>query len=274
MVKFVRMTLKPGTKQKKWKQKVERAPRVKKNEKDALPQLSDTSKRTPEDLFPDWRKMGATLREVHFAAEYLTNGFNATKAWKECMRTVFRDPSDQVAANRGSDMLRNPVVQQLINEYTTAWLRGKAYELEHNVLETLEAMAFSDISMFLNPDGTPKFRTWDEIPVKLRRCIEGMERKFYGRDANREVLNIVLSKRSDALKAIANYVAIMRNGPLATSNATQMSADTELLLSSILSSGRKVDRRTPQQKRAEEAMTEEKEIEKPKGETIAFSGLG
>ena len=275
MVKFVCMTLKPGKEQKRWKQKAPATKRVKKPLPDELPKLTDESGRTPEDLFPDWKKMGATLREVHFAAEYLTNGFNAVKAWTVATGDVFKKIHYQVAANRGSDMLRNPRVQQLIGDYTTAWLRGKAYELEHNVLETLEAMAFSDISMFLNPDGTPKFKNWDEIPPTLRRCIDGMERKFYGRDANRSVLNITLAKRSDALKAIANYVALMRNGPLAeNSNAMKMSADTELLLNSVLSSGRKVDRRTPAQRRADDQSNLEKAKDQDNGETVAFSGLG
>lgn len=275
MVKFVCMTLKPGTEQKKWKQKAPSTKRVKKSPPDELPKLTDQSDRTPEDLFPDWKKIGATLREVHFAAEYLTNGFNAGKAWTVATGDVFKKIHYQVAANRGSDMLRNVHVQQLISDYTTAWLRGKAYELEHNVLETLEAMAFSDISMFLNPDGSPKFKSWDEIPPTLRRCIDGMERKFYGRDANRSTLNITLAKRSDALKAIANYVAIMRNGPLAqNSNATQMSADTELLLSSVLNSGRKVDRRTPAQMRSDKQKELDQVKDQDNGETVAFSGLG
>ena len=276
MVKFVCMTLKPGTEQKKWKQKASSTKRVRKTvEVSEMPKLTDKSDRTPEDLFPDWKKIGATLREVHFAAEYLTNGFNATKAWIVCTGDVFRKIHTQVANNRGSDMLRNVHVQQLISDYTTAWLRGKAYELEHNVLETLEAMAFSDISMFLNPDGSPKFKSWDEIPPTLRRCIDGMERKFYGRDANRSVLNITLAKRSDALKAIANYVALMRNGPLAqNSNATQMSPDTELLLASVLNGGRKVDRRTPAQMRSDKQKELDQVKDQDNGETVAFSGLG
>ena len=282
IVKFASMTLKPGKEQKKWKQKPRDAakPRKRKNDpEEPVITLSDASGRTPDDLFPDWRKMGANLRQVHFAAEYLTNGFNATKAFKACSANVFKSENlpDSFAACHGSDMLRVPVVQQLISGYTSAWLRGKAFELEHNLLTTLKALAFYDVSMFFNPDGTPKFRSWDEIPVELRRCIEGMEIKFYGRDANRSVLNITLAKRSEALKAISTYVSLMRTGPLAEhNNSTKMAADTELLLSALFANGRKVDRRTPAQLRAEKVKETEKQEERtrPGDNTLQFQGLG
>ena len=242
---------------------------------DTLPQLSDNSGRTAEALFPDWKKMGATIHEATFAAEYLLCNFNSSVAYSRATGAL----NAKFPGVMGSDMLRRPIVQQLIHDYTTAWLRGKAFELEHKVMETLEALAFYDVSQFLNPDGTPAFSSWDKIPAPLRRCIEGIEIKFYGRDANREVVNISLAKRSEALKSIAAYIAILKNGPMAANEANQVNADAELLLSAVFTSGRKVDRRSPAQLRADQAKAVEAAKEKlaekhSENNLIEFSGLG
>ena len=171
------------------------------------------------------------------------------------------------------------MVQQLLYDYTSTWLRGKAFELEHNLMETLQALAFYDVSNFINPDGTPKFSKWEEIPVPLRRCIEGIEVRFFGAQANRQTINFTFAKRNEALKTIANYVAIMRNGPLASSGAPSgaVSPEAELVLSAVLNSGRKVDRRSPAQLRAEQAKKEEQrfdEEQKNVENAVVFSGLG
>lgn len=295
MIKFESMTLKPGKPQYKKShrqagtEQIDKPARTRKlrsdskesklNEMlkigDTLPQLSDDSGRTAEDLFPDWKKLGASIHEATFAAEYLLCNFNSSLAYARSTR----ETNLKCPGILGSDMLRRPIVQQLIHDYTTAWLRGKAFELEHKVMETLEALAFYDVSQFLNPDGTPAFSSWDDIPAPLRRCIEGIEIKFYGRDANREVVNISLAKRSEALKSIAAYIAILKNGPLAANESNQVNADAELVLSAVFNSGRKVDRRTPAQLRADQARAVEiaqDKLAKKRSEDnqIQFSGLG
>lgn len=239
-----------------------------------LPKTSDKTGRTATDLFPDWKKMGASLSEAVFAAEYLLNGFNATQALLSINEVTNRNWASSIA----SDMLRRPMVQQLIHEYTTAWLRGKAYELEHKVMETLEALAFYDVSIFLTPDGEPAFSKWEDIPAPLRRCIEGIEVKFFGAQAQRQTVNFSFAKRSDALKSLAAYISILKNGPSAMNETTKVSADAELVLSAVLNSGRKVDRRSPSQLRADNERTLEKareiQAEKRSGNEVTFQGLG
>lgn len=269
------MTLRPGVPQKKYKQRRKKIGEQPIHVGDTLPLLTDGTRRTAEDLFPDWRKSGATIKEAAFAAEYLITKFNARQAMKNI------DPAltESSATSIGSNLLRSPVVQQLLYEYTSAWLRGKAFELEHNLMETLQALAFYDVSIFINPDGTPRFSKWEEIPVPLRRCIEGIEVRFFGAQANRQTVNFIFAKRNEALKTIASYVAIMRNGPLASSGAPSgaVSPEAELVLSAVLNSGRKVDRRSPAQLRAEQAKKEEQRFDEEKKNlenAVVFSGLG
>lgn len=266
------MTLKPGKPQVKGKPKRKTLGKKALHPGDSLPLLSDNSGRTPVDVFPDYKETGATLVETYFAAEYLLNGFNATEAYRKTNTSL----ETNTCACMGSELLRRPVVQQLLHNYTSQWLQGKCFELEHHLMETLQALAFYDISTFLNPDGTLNFKDWNEIPVPLRRCVEGIEVKFFGAQAQQSQINIQLAKRSEALKAIASYVSIMRNGPLASasSNNSKVSAEAELVLSAVLNSGRKVDRRTPQQLRAEKAEKELSRQDTKSRNSISFSGLG
>lgn len=268
------MTLNPNKPQKKYRARTKKLGKQPLHIGDTLPQLSDGTRRTAQDVFPDWKKAGASLDEVYFAAEYLLNGFNATQA----ARYVHPEASPSSWPCFGSDYIRRPVVQQLLSEYTSAWLRGKAFELEHNLMETLEALAFYDVSKFLKPDGSLAFKKWDELPEPLRRCVEGVEVKFFGAQAQRQTVSLQLAKRADALKAIANYVAIMRNGPLAqgASNGASVSAEAELVLNAVFNSGRKLDRRTPAQIRADRAREEAKAADVPQEpeNAVSFSGLG
>lgn len=269
------MTLKQSVPQKKYKQRRKKLGEQPIHVGDTLPLLTDGTGRTAEDLFPDWKKSGATIKEAAFAAEYLITQFNARQAMKNIDPTL----TESSASSLGSGLLRSPVVQQLLYDYTSTWLRGKAFELEHNLMETLQALAFYDVSNFINPNGTPKFSKWEEIPVPLRRCIEGIEVRFFGAQDNRQTINFTFAKRNEALKTIANYVAIMRNGPLASSGAPSgaVSPEAELVLSAVLNSGRKVDRRSPAQLRAEQARKEEQrfdEEQKNVENAVVFSGLG
>src|SRR5574344_1780052 len=109
------MTLNQGVPQKKYKQRRKKLGEQPIHVGDTLPPLSDKTGRTAEDVFPDWKKAGATIKEATFAAEYLLCKFNARQA----MRAVDSDLSEGSLAALGSEMLRRPVVQQLLYDYTS-----------------------------------------------------------------------------------------------------------------------------------------------------------
>lgn len=213
-----------------------------------VPPRTSGAKKDPTALFPDWKASGASLEEVIFAAEYLQSRFDAGAAYRATNPKT--SPRNDTA--HGMAMLRRPAVQALLTDYTSSWLRGRAAQLEYELFSTLHAMAFYDPGQLVNPDGTAAFSSWDELPVEIRRCVTAIDVKFYGKDANREAVTITLANRADALKAIAGYLATIKNGMNAQMNdAMRVSADTELLLGSIMSGGRPVDRRSPAQRRAD-----------------------
>lgn len=199
-----------------------------------------------EDMFPDWKDMGATIQEVYFSVEYLTNGFDAQKAYA----ALFPAETPKKAAFGGNSYLRRPTVQRLLSAYTAAWLRGRVAYLEKEVLDTTMARAFYDPAKFLNPDGTPAFDSWDDIPPVYRRCIEGIDVKFWGKDASRQSVSYTLANRAEAMQQLTRLLGLIKEGMGDSSRESQMTPDTEMLLSSIFSQGRQVDRRPPAQRRA------------------------
>ena len=213
-----------------------------------VPPRTSGAKKDPTALFPDWKASGASLEEVIFAAEYLQSRFDAGAAY----RATNPKTSPRNYKAHGMAMLRRPAVQALLTDYTSSWLRGRAAQLEYELFSTLHALAFYDPGQLINPDGTAAFKSWDELPVEIRRCVTAIDVKFYGKDANREAVTLTLANRADALKAIAGYLATIKNGMNAQMNdALRVSADTEMLLGSIMSGGRPVDRRSPAQRRAD-----------------------
>lgn len=224
------------------------------------PRTTPGSKKDPTALFPDWKASGATLEEVVFAAEYLQSRFDAAAAY----RATSPKTSPRNDQAHGMAMLRRPAVQALLTDYTSSWLRGRAAQLEYELFSTLHALAFYDPGQLINPDGSAAFSSWDELPVEIRRCVSAINVKFYGQNADREAVTLTLANRADALKAIAGYLATIKTGLASQMNdALRVSADTELLLGSIMSGGRVVDRRSPAQRRADAARAAGTEPEAP-----------
>lgn len=204
----------------------------------------------PEDFFPGWQEAGASLPEVYFAVEYLSNGFDAGKAYLE----VFPKESPRRAAICGQGYLRRPTVQKILAEYTTAWLRGRVSFLEKEILDTTMARALYDPAMFLNPDGTAAFSSWDDIPECYRRCIEGIDVKFWGKDADRQSITFNLANRSEALVQLTKLLTCIKQGMEGdAARGPGISQDTELLLSTMFSQGRRVDMRSPAEIRRDNA---------------------
>ena len=219
-----------------------------------------------EDMFPDWKDAGATLPEVYFAVEYLTNGFDASRAYS----TVFPAGTRRKATWGGAAWLRRPTVQHLLSSYTSAWLRGRIAYLEKEIMDTTVARAFYDPSMFLKPDGSPAFDRWDDIPEVFRRCIEGIDVKFWGKDATRQSITYTLANRGDALKQLTQILSLIKEGMAGKEKESDtMTPDTEMLLSTIFSQGRQVDRRLPSQRAAVPVQQEPVQQEAP-----VIRGLG
>jgi len=223
---------------------------------------------SPEDFFPGWKAAGATLPEVYFAVEYLSNHFDHAQAY----HAVFPDESRNRANICGQAYLRRPTVQKILADYTRAWLRGRVAFLEKEVMDTTLARALYDPAMFLNPDGSPAFTDWKEIPEAYRRCIEGIDVKFWGKDADKQTVSFTLANRSEALGQLMKLLSCIKQGMDSGRAGSGLTNETELMLATLFAQGRKVDNRTPEAIRSSRAARAE--YTPPAVPETVITGLG
>lgn len=179
-------------------------------------------------LLPDWRSTGATVKQVRFAVEYMTNGFDAQAAYLSTSEVPIKKAT---AASRAYILLKDPVVIKLQSLFTDQWLGEKKAKLEKEIVETLWAQAFYDPAVLMDTDGSPKFKNWDDVPLVMRRVIEGIDTKYFGQGATQSQTTITLTKRHSAVMALAQYIAMMKGLP--GTIATGITPETELLLHTI-----------------------------------------
>jgi hypothetical protein len=115
-------------------------------------------------------------------------------------------------------------------------LNERKGELEHKILDVLWHQAFFDPAKLIDVDGRPSFKTWDEVPLPLRYCIDDIETKFYGQHADRAWTRLKFVDRKQALKELATYVGMMRG--VAQAVNLNLSPETEVLMKAIFSSAK------------------------------------
>lgn len=70
--------------------------------------------------------------------------------------------------------------------------------MNQTILEQLQIQASYDPGMFIYPNGTPKFKTWDDIPPAYRCCVEAITTSRYGKNGGIVETNIKLVNRATA----------------------------------------------------------------------------
>lgn len=179
-------------------------------------------------VLPDYKDTGASIPQARFAACYVTNGFNGRKAYKDA---VSHNAKNSTADAKAHAWLRNPKVMACIQQFTETWLSDCRMKLEGEIIRTLWAQAFYDPSTFVTPSGEVAFDNWDEVPTDLRRAIEGIETKYFGKDADISTTTIKMADRGRALQQLSQYISLMQ-GANANLNLN-VTPETELLLRSL-----------------------------------------
>ena len=129
-----------------------------------------------QGILPQYKERGITTKEAKFAAEFLTNGLDGPKAYKDALGRA--NEGERACKKRAAELMKCPGVQEAIKLHGELWLRGRQESLEQDILKVLNARAFYDPALLINPDGTPRFKEWDELPEDFRRCIDGIETKI------------------------------------------------------------------------------------------------
>jgi len=157
---------------------------------------------------------------VHY---YCENGFNALQAYRSAYSAPGKEiPADQTAGTLGHLLLKNIQVQEGIHTYLESILAPSRTILEKQIFDTLWKRAFYDPSMFLDLDG--EVRTIDDpetgiaraiefkdIPEEWRCVIDGIEKKYFGKDAVVYSIVLKLADRDKALDKLDKYIGMTKD---------------------------------------------------------------
>jgi hypothetical protein len=157
-------------------------------------------------IIPQWKEIGLTPKQIRFLAEYVSNGFNATRAYLK--HIAYKGTKEESAWVRACELLRHVKVKQafsLWKEITLDEVRGK---LENKIIDQLMHRAFYDTSTFIKSDG--KIIDLNSIPEEWRCCVDAVETKYYGKDSI-EVITYKLADRDKARGELEKYIDMLKD---------------------------------------------------------------
>jgi len=170
----------------------------------------------------------ANISRVAFAAEYCSNGYNATEAYmfthpRACRRS---------AQTLGTLTLKHPIVQGILDE-ARGRLMKKLEISEERILQEVACIALLDPRELFDEEGDPKKIT--ELDEHVRRAVAGVDVK-YGSDG-RESTIIKLEAKTPAITLIMKYLKLLTDRveldttPVAAASAFDLAERVALLKS-------------------------------------------
>jgi phage terminase small subunit len=161
-----------------------------------------------KQIVPDYVKQNLKLGEARFIAEYITNGFMIANAYNAAFCTTKRNDS---AKKSGIMLLKKPHIKKALSELMEAWLCEKKESMETNIIKVLWNQAFYDISMYVNPDGSVAFDSWDDIPEDKRYCVASIKKKVAGTGRyTTQYTEIEFTDRKSALEKLSKYIDLFK----------------------------------------------------------------
>jgi len=115
------------------------------------------------------------------------------------------DPENDmnIARVSGYDNLQKPAVKEAVARISKNCIKNHS-QIEKTLFDMLWKRANYDVNIFKNSDGT--FKPLDDIPRDWRCVIDHSEIKYYGRNAEVEVLIHKLADRDKAIDKLDKYI--------------------------------------------------------------------
>lgn len=174
-----------------------------------LPQAKEV---LTKSIYKRLRKAGIISRHILFLAEYMSNGMNGSEAYiKHIARKNASEASRKSCGVHASAILAKPEILEAIKEIFDIWLAEKKVKLEKEIIAVQYARAFYDPTMFVDADGQARIKDVNKIPEKWRPAIDGIEAKYYGKDADRKVVVFKLADRTKALQELSKYIQLYQD---------------------------------------------------------------
>lgn len=153
-------------------------------------------------------KMLASLteEELAFAAEMCLNGCDQVKAYSTVHKICGEMTKEQY--RRMSEILHDQRVRRAIRAGIQRKMADALDNLDAKLLNTYITRAFYDPVEFIDNDGDPK--PLSKISPEIRCVIDGIEKKYYGKDADAYTITYKLANRDTALKTLSEYMGQIR----------------------------------------------------------------
>ena len=157
------------------------------------------------ELPMDLSKLDLSLNEQKFVANYCANGFNGTDAIKKSGYKL----GTKTASSMAWQLLQKEEVNKAIKLFLDSVLKPFRDKLEYELLNIYYRRATFSVSTFFTPNGNAK--PLNDIPDEWHCCLDGVEKKHFGKDATRTVILYALPNRDASLNKLFDFVT--KNAP-------------------------------------------------------------
>lgn len=169
--------------------------------------IQEIVKLTP---YLDDMEVKLTNKQRAFIYYYVINGFRKVDACRRAGYNCKKGKKESMQLlQQANQNLNLPYIKQARDLIISHIIKDKK-EIEKKLFEIWYTQATYDPAMFYNPDGTVKFKTWEEVPRKYRCCIEKMEEKYYGKDGNVKVIILTLADKKFAQQQLDKYIQMTK----------------------------------------------------------------
>jgi len=152
-----------------------------------------------------------------FVWYYCHNGFSAANAAKLAgyksgskRGKVNKKSTNLYYAVQGNENLNHAYIIDAVQLVVRNIVDIEKNSIEPKLFENWMSQAFYDPALFVNPDGTIAFRSWDEIPQQYHCCVISIEKKYYGRNADKEVIVIKLADKKYAQDKLDKLIQLTK----------------------------------------------------------------
>jgi phage terminase small subunit len=156
-----------------------------------------TLNRVQKQLNSDFSDLALTISEMKFVGELCTRGFDYGLAHESAGYQGASKTEHQV---EGRKLASKPEVAEAIQRFITTAIGPYVETLQYEAMEALRGMATWTPHDFFNPDGTVK--DINDIPENKLYALDGIEDRYYGKDANKKVRVLKLTDRKQAWKML------------------------------------------------------------------------
>ncbi len=175
-----------------------------------------------------------TNKEKLFIAHYIEAHYNGTEAY---IKAGFTVKNRETASSQASALLRKATIVEGLHTYIASVLGPMQESLKKQLFERWFVQAFYSVDMFVKPDGTPAFTSWEEIPEKYRCCIENIERKYYGRDASQSSVIIKMVDQKFYQDKLDKFIQMTKESRLL--EVSEITDEEKKRLASMFPGGKK-----------------------------------